>query len=59
LTAEGRRALRQNDAVPLLSAFESWRTEQRRQALPESLIGQAIAYTTVELGGDLSPSRAR
>ena len=45
LSAEGRRALRQREAVPLLTAFEEWLTEQGRHVLPKSPIGQAIAYT--------------
>jgi transposase len=44
LSAEGRRALRQRDSVPLLTAFEEWLTEQGRHVLPKSPIGQAIAY---------------
>ena len=44
LSAEDRRALRQKDAVPLLTAFEGWLTEQGGRALPKSPIGQAIAY---------------
>jgi hypothetical protein len=44
LSPDDRCALRQNDVVPLLSAFEGWLTEQGRTALPKSPIGQAIAY---------------
>ena len=43
-SAEDRRALRQRDSVPLLTAFGEWLTEQGRLALPKSPIGQAIAY---------------
>ena len=43
-SAEDRRALRQRDSVPLLTAFEEWLTEQGRHVLPKSPIGQAIAY---------------
>jgi transposase len=43
-SAEDRRALRQQDSVPLLTAFEEWLAEQKRLALPKSPIGQAIAY---------------
>src|SRR5262249_18779947 len=39
-----RRALRQRESVPLLTAFGAWLTEQGRHALPKSPIGQAIAY---------------
>jgi hypothetical protein len=44
LSAEGRCALRQQDAVPLLTAFGEWLIEQGRLVLPKSPIGQAIAY---------------
>jgi transposase len=43
-SAKDRRALRQRDSVPLLTAFGEWLTEQKRVALPKSPIGQAIAY---------------
>jgi transposase len=43
-SAGDRRALRQRDSVPLLTAFGEWLTEQGRLALPKSPIGQAIAY---------------
>jgi transposase len=43
-SAEDRRALRQRDSVPLLTAFGVWLAEQKRVALPKSPIGQAIAY---------------
>src|SRR5512135_3582602 len=42
--AEDRRALRQRESVPLLTAFGEWLTEQGRHVLPKSPIGQAIAY---------------
>ena len=44
LSAEGRRALRQRDSTPLLTAFGEWLTEKGRQVLPKSPIGRAIAY---------------
>lgn len=44
LAAEDRRAWRQREAVPLLTAFGEWLTEEGRRALPKSPIGQAIAY---------------
>lgn len=44
LAAEDRRALRQRQSVPLLTAFGDWLTEAGRRALPKSPIGQAIAY---------------
>jgi transposase len=43
-SAEDRRALRQRESVPLLTAFGEWLTGQGRHALPKSPIGQAIAY---------------
>ena len=43
-SAEDRRALRQRDAVPLLTAFGEWLTERGRHVLPKSPVGQAIAY---------------
>jgi transposase len=43
-SSEDRRAPRQRDSVPLLTAFGDWLTEQKRLALPKSPIGQAIAY---------------
>jgi transposase len=43
-STEDRRALRQRDSVPLLTAFGEWLTDQKRLALPKSPIGQAIAY---------------
>jgi hypothetical protein len=42
--AEDRRAWRQRESVPLLTAFGEWLTEEGRRALPKSPIGQAIAY---------------
>ena len=44
LSAEGRRALRQGESVPLLASFGEWLTEHARLALPKSPVGQAIAY---------------
>src|SRR5262249_9214241 len=43
-SAEERRALRQRESAPLLTAFEEWLTEQGRLALPESPVRQAIGY---------------
>jgi transposase len=43
-SAADRRALRQRESVPLLTAFGEWLTEQGRQALPKSPLGQAVAY---------------
>jgi hypothetical protein len=44
LSADDWCALRQKDALPLLSAFDEWLTEQGRKALPKSPMCQAIAY---------------
>jgi transposase len=44
LSAEDRRALRQRESVPVLTALGEWLAEQGRHALPKSPIGQAIAY---------------
>lgn len=44
LSAEARQAIRQRASVPLLASFGDWLTEQGRQVLPKSPIGQAIAY---------------
>jgi hypothetical protein len=44
LSAEELRAVRQQNALPRPNAFKEWMTEQGRQALPMSPIGQAIAY---------------
>jgi hypothetical protein len=44
LDAAGRLALRQAESVPLLDQMHAWLTEQQKQALPKSLIGQAIGY---------------
>jgi transposase len=41
LPAEGRRARRQRESVPLPSLFGEWLTEERRRALPKSPVGQA------------------
>jgi hypothetical protein len=43
-SAADRRALRQRESVPLLTAFGEWLTEQGRLALPKSPLGQAIGY---------------
>src|SRR5262249_19259312 len=44
VSSEGRFALRRKDAVPLLTAFGEWLTEQGARVLPKSPIGQAVAY---------------
>jgi hypothetical protein len=43
-SAGDRRALRQRESVPLLTAFGEWLTVQGRHTLPKSPIGQAISY---------------
>ena len=57
-SAEDRRALRQRDSVPLLTAFGEWLTEQGRLAAQEpDRPGDRLR--SVELGGALSLPRAR
>lgn len=41
---EQRRALRQQQAEPVLAALKRWLDEQRPQALPKSPPGQAVGY---------------
>jgi transposase len=41
---EQRRALRQQQAEPVLLVLKQWLDEQRPQALPKSPLGQAIGY---------------
>jgi transposase len=41
---EWRRALRQQQAEPVLSALKTWLDEQRPLALPKSPLGQAVGY---------------
>jgi transposase len=49
-SAADRRALRQREAVPLLTAFGEWLTEQGRLALPKSPVRQAIGYAQANWG---------
>jgi transposase len=44
LTDEGRRALRQENAAPLLEEFAAWMEETATQVLPKSPMAQAIGY---------------
>jgi transposase len=44
LAAEDRRAWRQRESVPVLTAFGQWLIDEGCRALPKSPIGQAIAY---------------
>mgnify|MGYP001800962812 CR=1 FL=1 len=39
------KALRQQDAIPVLVAFKQWMEDQYRQVLPKSAIGKAMAYS--------------
>jgi hypothetical protein len=48
LPAEERRAIREQDAGPVLASFGEWLEEQGRKALPKSPIGQAISYTRAQ-----------
>jgi transposase len=41
---EQRRVLRQQQAEPVLARLQQWLDEQRPQALPKSVLGQAITY---------------
>jgi transposase len=41
---EQRRALRQQQAQPVLDALKKWLDEQRPGALPKSLLGKALGY---------------
>jgi len=45
LDADGRRALRQEKARPILSELKAFLDERSVEVPPESLIGQAISYT--------------
>ena len=44
LDPEGRRALRQAEAIPILDRLEVWLGEQADQTLPKSALGKAITY---------------
>lgn len=43
-TAEDRRALRQQEATPLLDRFHGWLDEQAGSALPKLKFGEAVGY---------------
>jgi transposase len=45
LEEELRQRLRQDLAVPILEQFHTWLEEQRRDVLPKSPLGEALAYT--------------
>jgi transposase len=53
LSDDERKALRQQNAVPVLQSLEKWMKEQYIQVLPKSNIGKAIAYS-LERWGRLS-----
>jgi transposase len=44
LTDAARHELRQEKAVPLLTAIRQWLEQEQKQVLPKSPLGQAIAY---------------
>ena len=45
-TAEERKEIRKNEAVPILKKIKKWLDKKKQQVLPESLIGKAVNYTT-------------
>lgn len=45
VSADERKALRQEKASPIMAAFHNWLKENITQTLPKSAIGIAIAYT--------------
>ena len=51
LDHEGRKALRQRLAYPIIKAFEKWCVSQYPQVLPKSPIGRALAYTITYMRG--------
>ena len=51
LDNEGRKALRQRLAYPIIKAFEKWCVAQYPQVLPKSPIGKALAYTITYMRG--------
>ena len=51
LDHEGRKALRQRLAYPIIKAFEKWCVSQYPQVLPKSPIGKALAYTITYMRG--------
>jgi transposase len=44
LSVEARHALRQSEAVPLLTELRAWSDEQSPRALPKSRFGEALGY---------------
>lgn len=51
LDYEGRKALRQRLAYPIIKTFEKWCVSQYPQVLPKSPIGKALAYTITYMRG--------
>ena len=45
IKGEALRAARQQHAVPILTAFQTWLKSERDRVLPKSPIGQAFTYT--------------
>lgn len=45
LTGDVLRDARQQHAIPILHAFETWLKKEQDKVLPKSLIGQAFTYT--------------
>ena len=45
MTGEVLRAARQQHAVPILTAFETWLKKEQPRVLPKSQIGEAFTYT--------------
>jgi transposase len=45
LTGDALRDARQQHAIPILHAFETWLKKEQDNVLPKSLIGQAFTYT--------------
>ncbi len=45
LTGAALRAARQQHAIPILTAFETWLRKEHGNVLPKSLIGKAFTYT--------------
>lgn len=44
LSVEGRKEIRQKEAIPILHALGKWMKEQLLEVLPKSPIGKALAY---------------
>jgi transposase len=44
-TGDALRAARQQHAIPILAAFETWLKQEQNNVLPKSAIGKAFTYT--------------